>query len=137
MLKVIFRSISSLLLMISSVCYANEVSDLFEKNYPTAQEMGVLKCKLTSYNIIGSKLVLEHERSTPIPLVEEGSTFSFKYGVNVTSGVMNNVDAETGSTWSTSGKDVFHRMRENGKLKYVYESSFMKRVFIIKNCVPA
>lgn len=136
MLKVILSSISSVLLMISSVAFANDVSDLFEKNYPTDKEMGVLKCKLTSYNIIGDKLVLDHERITPISLVEEGSTYSFKYGVNVTSGVMNKVDAGTGSTWSTNNGDVFHRMRENGKLKYVYESSFIKRVFIIKNCIP-
>lgn len=135
MKKIILIAISAVLMTVSSVVSANEVSDIFEKNLPTENEMGVMKCKLKSFAMIGSQLVLDHERSSPITLVEDGDTFSFKYGITATSGSMANVDASTGSTWSTNNGDIFHRMRENGKLKYVYESSFIKRVFIITNCV--
>lgn len=135
-MKNIILIVTSIVLMtMSSFASANEVSDIFERNLPTQDEMGVMKCKLKSYEMIGSKLVFEYERSTPVTLVEDGDTFSFKYGINVTSGPMANVDASTGSTWSTNKGDVFHRLRENGKLKYVYESSFIKRVYIMSNCV--
>lgn len=127
--------VSVILSMLSFCAYANEASELYTKNFPTDNEMGVKVCELTSYSIIGSKLVKGFKRNGVI-LVEDGNTFSFKYGITATSGDMDKVDVKSGTTWSTNDNNVFHRMREdNGKLKYVYENNYIKRVYVLKNCI--
>lgn len=134
MKKTILSVIGAVLFMVTSVASAATVEEIFNNNLPTQEEMGIKKCDLSRYIILGSQLVPDGKVKNRVNLVEDGNTFSFEYGVAPTSGSMDNVDENTGSTRSTNKGDVFHRMREGGKLKYVYESPFIKRVYIMTNC---
>ncbi|AGC35000.1 hypothetical protein ACQ29_gp320 [Escherichia phage PBECO4] len=69
-----------------------------------------------------------------VPLVESGDAFSFTYKVKLTGGVEVNLDIDTASVLKDKLGYVFNRIREEGHLKYVYESKILKRAIVIENC---
>ncbi|AIT14094.1 hypothetical protein G17_00109 [Escherichia phage vB_EcoM_G17] len=113
---------------------ANTVKDVIVDNAPTLEEIGVKTCDIVIYNLVNDERVMLNTYEQVVPLVESGDAFSFTYKVKLTGGVEVNLDIDTASVLKDKLGYVFNRIREEGHLKYVYESKILKRAIVIENC---
>ncbi|EPR1416238.1 hypothetical protein ACU0OL_003701 [Citrobacter koseri] len=133
--------ILSALIFIPFATIANEteLTKLKEKASPTESEIGVKHCDLSTFNIVGGKVVYEDTFEKEAVVVDHGKSFSINASIyNVDSpSLMYNFDNDEMIVLSANSGDFsFSRVRElsDDSLTYRLTNEATKRVFFASNC---